>query len=113
VSRAAERSVDAVAQILSNYQAALHLLEEAVPSGEVLTPVRDACAGMPGLVELVDEAMAASTREQIAATHSRLIRRRPALAKAADARDETAGRLEELEAGSHSAGALFQLLIGR
>ena len=118
MSEPADRCVDTVAQILSNYQAALHLLEEPVPSGDVLTAVRDACAAMPGLVELVEEAMAATTREQIAATHSRLIRRRPALITAADTADRgalviAAARLAELERGTHSAGALFRLLRSR
>lgn len=103
---AAERCVDAVAQILSNYLAALHL---AAPRGDALAPVREACHGLPALVELVDEAMAATTAEQITATHSRLLRRRPALAQAT-APETTAARLEELERTSHSAGALFNRL---
>jgi hypothetical protein len=122
------RASDAVGQIFSNYQAALHLLEEAVdaetgarelPTNEIFQPVLDACAGVvPGLDDLVAEAMATSERseartlrecviaerERVATAHSRLIRRRPALSAAASA------RLEELAAGSHSAPALFTVL---
>ena len=70
-------NVNTVGQIFSNYQAALHLLEEAVTSGygetvpralalevlrdaahEVFTPVLDACVGVaPGLEDLVQESM--------------------------------------------------------
>jgi hypothetical protein len=106
VSDPAERCVDTVAQILSNYHAALHL---ASPRGDVLEPVRDACAAVPGLAELVEEAMAATTREAIAATHSRLLRRRPTLIDAGGSA-AAAARLEELERTSHSAGALFNRL---
>jgi hypothetical protein len=109
---------DAFGQILSNYQAALHLLEETSAEVElrrvaieVFTPVRDACAGSPDLEELAAQIVAepacadvAAERQRIAATHSRLIRRRPAV------HEETAARLAELAAGSHSAGALFLLL---
>ena len=114
-------SVDTAGRILSNYQAALHLLEEAGieldravlqrVAADVFTTVRDACAGSPDLEELVAQIVAeparadvAAERQRIAATHSRLIRRRPAIHEA------TAGRLAELAAGSHSAGALFLLL---
>jgi hypothetical protein len=109
----AERCVDTVGRILSNYHAALHLLDAppSAPAGEVLAPVRDACAGLSSLVALVDEAMAGTTREQIAATHSRLLRRRAALVRAA-AGTAAAPRLEELERTSHSAGALFRRLSG-
>ena len=109
---------DAFGQILSNYQAALHLLEETATevelqrvATEVFTTVRDACTGSPGLEQLAAEIVAgpagadvAAERQRIAATHSRLIRRRPAVD------EETAARLAELAAGSHSAGALFALL---
>ena len=82
VSRSAPRArcqdcVNTVGQIFSNYQAALHLLEEAVPPragararyaqrccgpAEVFTPVLDACAGVaPGLEELVARASARSS----------------------------------------------------
>jgi hypothetical protein len=146
--------VSTVGQIFSNYQAALHLLEEAVTSGygeavpralalevlrdaahEAFTPVLDACAGVaPGLDDLVRESIGqvepaenpvVAERERVAATHSRLIRRQPRLATAADDRAAVdpygyrralvaaAGRLDELEAGSHSAGALFQVLFDR
>jgi len=70
-------NVNTVGQIFSNYQAALHLLEEATTSGysdtippalalevlrhaahEVFTPVLNACVGVaPGLEELVEESM--------------------------------------------------------
>jgi hypothetical protein len=148
----AQDSVNAVGQIFSNYQAALHLLEEAVTSGygeavphapaldllhhaaaDVFTPVLDACAGVaPGLEELVAETIGTvadpgkgdavvAERQRVAATHSRLIRRRPALLKAAESRAAidrralvaAAHRLDELATGSHSAGALFQLLFAR
>ena len=64
-------------------------------------------------------------RQRVAATHSRLIRRQLAFMKGAEDRaavDLTgyrrtlvaaAGRLDELETGSHSAGALFQVLFDR
>jgi hypothetical protein len=111
-------SQDAFGQILSNYQAALHLLEETSTevelqgvAVEVFTPVREACARSPGLERLASDIVAepagtdvAAERQRIAATHSRLIRRRPAV------HEETAARLAELAAGSHSAGALFLLL---
>ena len=111
---------DAFGQILSNYQAALHLLEETATevelehaAAEVFTPVHDACGRSPGLEELAAEIVAgpaggdvAAERQRIAATHSRLIRRRPAV----DERD--AARLGELAAGTHSAGALFLRLSG-
>ena len=153
----ARDSVNTVGQIFSNYQAALHLLEEAVTSGygetvpraraleilrdaahEVFTPVRDACVGVtPGLEDLVQESMGKvddvgegqnalrnlviAERQRVAATHSRLIRRQVALMKAAEDRAAVdhsalvaaAGRLDELETGSHSAGALFQVLFDR
>jgi hypothetical protein len=112
---------DAFGQILSNYQAALHLLEETATeveleraAAEVFTTVRDACARSPGLEQLAAEIVAgpagadvAAERQRIAATHSRLIRRRPAV------NEHTAARLAELAAGSHTAGALFALLSTR
>jgi hypothetical protein len=112
---------DAFGQILSNYQAALHLLEETATeveleraAAEVFTTVRDACARSPGLEQLAAEIVAgpagadvAAERQRIAATHSRLIRRRPAV------HEHTAARLAELAAGSHTAGALFALLSTR
>ncbi len=122
------RASDAVGQIFANYQAALHLLEEAIhgdpaarelPTREIFQPVLDACAGVaPGLDDLVTEVMepgerpAARTlreqvvaeRERVAITHSRLIRRRPGLSRVSSA------RLDELAAGSHSAPALFMAL---
>ena len=113
---------DAFGQILSNYQAALHLLEETAPevdrhvlqraATEAFTAVRDACARSPDLEVLAAEIVAeparadvAAERQRIAATHSRLIRRRPALD------DATAARLAALANGSHSAGSLFLLLL--
>jgi len=105
---------DAVGQIFSNYQAALLLLEEAVGDAtvsqatarEIFDPVRDACAGaVPGLADLVAEAIAEPNRVAIA--HSRLIKRQAALKGPAPA------RLEELRTGSHSAGSLFRLLLAR
>jgi hypothetical protein len=122
------RASDAVGQIFSNYQAALHLLEEtvdgetlarALPTSEIFQPVLDACAGVVlGLADLVAEVMATgerreartlrevviAERERVAATHSRLIRRQPAMGGA------TSARLDELAAGSHSAPALFKTL---
>jgi hypothetical protein len=112
---------DAFGQILSNYQAALHLLEETATevelqrvAAEVFTTVRDACTRSPGLEQLAAEIVAgpagadvAAERQRIAATHSRLIRRRPAV------HEETSTRLAELAAGSHSAGALFARLLDR
>lgn len=117
-------SVDTAGQILSNYQAALHLLEDAETELDrdvlqraavgVFTSVRDACDGSPDLEALVAQLVAepagadvAAERQRIAATHSRLIRRRPAV------HDEAAARLAELAVGSHSAGALFLLLLGQ
>jgi hypothetical protein len=148
----AEHSVKAVGQILSNYQAALHLFEEAV-SGEtvpsalavellpeaaraVFAPVLEACAGVtPGLDDLVSESIGSAgdapaarsqmrdlviaERQRMAVTHSRLITRQARLVKAADERGRrdalvaAARRLDELETGSHSAGALFNLLLER
>ena len=166
ISPYAAKTVNTVGQIFSNYQAALHLLEEAVASGygetvpraralailrdaahEVFTPVRDACVGVsPGLEDLVLEStgkvdevrepgqsapahalrnLVIAERQRVAATHSRLIRRQLALMKAAEDRASSdpsgyrralvaaAGRLDELETSSHSAGALFQLLFDR
>jgi hypothetical protein len=64
-------------------------------------------------------------RQRVAATHSRLIRRQLGLIKAAESRAAidlsgyrralvaAAGRLDELETGSHSAGALFHVLFER
>jgi hypothetical protein len=102
---------DAVGQIFSNYQAALLLLEEAggdvtvshETAREIFQPVLDACGGaVPGLDELVAEVVAEPNR--VAATHSRLIRRRPGLEGPASA------QLSELVTGTHSAGALFRFL---
>jgi hypothetical protein len=120
----ADDCVNAVGQILSNYQAALHLFDDAVrgelhASGAhaVFAPVRDACAGVaPGLDELLEESMRAADRNAVAATHSRLIRRQAGIVAAAASADRpalaaAAGRLADLERGSHSAGALFQLLL--
>jgi hypothetical protein len=161
-------NVNTVGQIFSNYQAALHLFEEAVRSGygetvprdlavevlreaarEIFTPVLDACVGVaPGLEDLVTESMGKvdevpdverpeagqsapahalrnlviAERQRVAVTHSRLIKRQVSLMNGAEARWDpdqrrrlvaAAARLDELETGSHSAGALFKLLFER
>ena len=165
-------NVNTVGQIFSNYQAALHLFEEAVTGGygetvprqlalevlqqaahEVFVPVLDACVGVaPGLEDLVAESIGSvddvpeverraaaqsapahalrnlviAERQRVAATHSRLIRRQVGLMKTAEERAgrgdfgdyraalvAAAGRLDELETGSHSAGALFKVLLER
>jgi hypothetical protein len=167
-------NVNTVGQIFSNYQAALHLFEEAVRSGygetvprdlalevlreaahEVFAPVLDACVGVaPGLEDLVAESMGRvdevpeaerpeagqsapahalrnlviAERQRVAITHSRLIKRQVSLMHAAEDRAAlagaglsdyraaliaAAGRLDELETGSHSAGALFKVLFDR
>jgi hypothetical protein len=159
-------SVKTVGQIFSNYQAALHLFEEAVTgfgesvprplalevlqqaAREVFVPVLDACAGVaPGLDDLVTESIGSADavpaveaeaagpsaqalrdlviaeRQRVAATHSRLIRRQAALMKVGEERAgggdyraalvAAARRLDELETGSHSAGALFTVLFER
>jgi hypothetical protein len=84
---------DAFGQILSNYQAALHLLEETATevelqrvAAEVFTTVRDACTRSPGLEQLAAEIVAGPAGADVAA---------------------------ELAAGSHSAGALFARLLDR
>jgi hypothetical protein len=168
-------NVNTVGQIFANYQAALHLFEEAVRSGygervprdlavemlreaarEVFTPVLDACVGVaPGLEDLVAESIGAvdevpeverpeagqsapahalrnlviAERQRVAVTHSRLIKRQVTLMAAAEERAArhggadlgdyrsaliaAAGRLDELETGSRSAGSLFKLLFER
>jgi hypothetical protein len=85
----------------------------------------------PGLEELVAESLDAvrpepgqslrdlviAERSRVAATHSRLIRRQATFVAARptdrNALAPAALRLDELETGSHSAGALFKLLFGR
>jgi hypothetical protein len=108
------RASDAVGQIFSNYQAAALLFEQTTGGAtvsretarEIFEPVLEACGGaVPGLDELVAEAMAAPDR--VAVAHSRLIKRRSALKGPASA------QLSELVTGSHSAGALFKLLLAR
>lgn len=168
-------NVNTVGQIFANYQAALHLFEEAVRSGygetvprdlavevlqdaahDVFAPVLDACVGVaPGLEDLVADSMGKvedvpeverpeaaqsapahalrnlviAERQRVAISHSRLIRRQVGLMQAAEDRAArgsasdlagyraallaAAGRLDELETGSHSAGALFKLLFDR
>ncbi len=152
MSEPAEDSVRAVGQILSNYQAALHLFEEAVAgetvapqrglellreaAREVFAPVLEACAGVaPGLDDLVSEAiggvddapaaerrmrdLVVAERERMAVTHSRLITRQARLVEAAGRSGDhqelvaAAARLETLQTGSHSAGALFNVLFER
>jgi hypothetical protein len=151
----AQDSVKSVGQILSNYQAALHLFEEAVTGDigetvppqlglellrttarEMFAPVLEACAGVaPGLDDLVSEAiggvgdapaaerqmrdLVVAERERVAITHSRLITRQARLMDVAEegghraALVTAAARLEELQTGSHSAGALFNVLLER
>ncbi|HWM09532.1 MAG TPA: hypothetical protein VNO82_09305 [Solirubrobacteraceae bacterium] len=164
-------NVNTVGQIFSNYQAALHLFEEAVVGGygetvprslalevlqlaarEVFEPVLDACVGVaPGLEALAAEGMGKvegareferpeagqsapahtlrnlviAERQRLAVSHSRLIRRQVTMMKAAETRAAVDGgdyraaliaaaaRLDELETGSHSAGALFKALFNR
>jgi hypothetical protein len=168
-------NVNTVGQIFANYQAALHLFEEAVRSGhgetvprdlaievlqeaahDVFAPVLDACVGVaPGLEELVADSMGKvdevrdvetpearqsapahalrnlviAERQRVAISHSRLIKRQVSLMKGAEDRAArgsasdlsdyraallaAAGRLDELETGSHSAGALFKVLFDR
>ena len=159
-------NVNTVGQIFSNYQAALHLFEEAVRSGygetvprelaievlreaahDVFAPVLDACVGVaPGLEDLVVESMGKvdevreverreagqsapahalrnlviAERQRVAITHSRLIKRQVSLMAAGEERASrttliaaAAQRLDDLETGSHSAGALFKLLFAR
>jgi hypothetical protein len=168
-------NVNTVGQIFANYQAALHMFEEAVRSGygetvprdlavevlreaahDVFTPVLDACVGVaPGLEDLVADSMGRvddvpeverpeaaqsapahalrnlviAERQRVALTHSRLIKRQVSLMAAAEERAArhggadlgdyrfaliaAAGRLDELETGSHSAGSLFKLLFER
>jgi hypothetical protein len=168
-------NVNTVGQIFANYQAALHLFEEAVRSGhgetvprelavevlreaayEVFEPVLDACVGVaPGLEDLVADSMGKvqdvpevenrearqsapahalrnlviAERQRVAISHSRLIKRQVGLMKGAEDRAArgsasdladyraallaAAGRLDELETGSHSAGALFKVLFER
>jgi hypothetical protein len=168
-------NVNTVGQIFANYQAALHLFEEAVVGGlgetvprqlaievlqeaarEVFTPVFETCDGVaPGLQELVAESMGKvddvpevekreagqsapahslrnlviAERQRVAIAHSRLIRRQVGLMNAAEDRVAgggagdfldyravlmaAAGRLDELESGSHTAGGLFKVLFER
>ena len=104
----------------------------------VFAPVLEACAGVaPGLDDLVSESIGntgevsipapalavrevvIAERQRMAVTHSRLITRQPRLVEAAGERGDRAAlsaaarRLDELETGSHSAGALFNLLLDR
>jgi hypothetical protein len=168
-------NVNTVGQIFANYQAALHLFEEAVRSGhgetvprdlavevlreaahEVFAPVLDACVGVaPGLEDLVADSMGKvrdvpdvesreagqsapahalrnlviAERQRVAISHSRLIKRQVGLMKLAEDRAArgsasdlsdyravlvaAASRLDTLETGSHSAGALFKVLFER
>ena len=83
----AQDSIDTVGQILSNYQAALHLLEVSGDAGaaprasapevlrqtaaEVFTPVLDACGGVaPGLEALVEESIGAAGPGQGVPAHA-------------------------------------------
>lgn len=155
-------NVNTIGQIFANYQAALHLFEDAVTSGigeavprrlaievlqeaarEVFEPVLDACTGVaPGLEDVVaggigrvDDVPEAEKRQagqsapahalrnlviaerhRVAATHRRMISvQRELMARAGEraALLAAAGRLRELEAGSHSAGRLLKALMDR
>jgi hypothetical protein len=168
-------NVNTIGQIFANYQAALHLFEEAVVGGlgetvprqlalevlqeaarDVFDPVLDACVGVaPGLEDVVGQGIGAvddvresekqqagqsapayalrnlviAERHRVAITHSRLIRGqvdfmrlaadRVAGTPAGEVGDyramlvAAAGRLDELETGSHTAGALFKALSER
>ena len=95
-----QEHVNTVGQIFSNYQAALHLLEEAVTSGygeavpralavevlrhaaaEVFTPVLDACAGVtPGLDDLVAESIEAERPESARALSNPVVDERQRIA---------------------------------
>jgi hypothetical protein len=168
-------NVNTVGQIFANYQAALHLFEEAVVGGlgekvprqlamevlqeaarEVFEPVLDACTGIaPGLQDVVADSIGGvddvpdhekqetgqsapayalrnlviAERHRVAARHTRLIKNQGDFMRAAQERAASgdaanladyhamlvaaAGRLDELETGSHTAGALFKALFSR
>jgi hypothetical protein len=168
-------NVNTVGQIFANYQAALHLFEEAVVGGlgekvprqlamevlqeaarEVFEPVLDACAGVaPGMEDVVADSIGGvddvpehetqdtgqsapayalrnlviAERHRVATRHARLIKNqgdymrvageRAASGGAAGLADyhamlvAAAGRLDELETSSHTAGALFKALMER
>jgi hypothetical protein len=165
-------NVNTVGQIFSNYQAALHLFEDAVRTGygetvpralalevlqdvahDVFAPVLDACVGVaPGFEDLVRDGMGKvddardverpeagqsapahalrnlviAERQRVAVAHTRLIKRQVSLMGAAEERAgrgdladyravlvAAAGRLDELETGSHSAQALFKVIFDR
>jgi hypothetical protein len=168
-------NVNTIGQIFANYQAALHLFEEAVTSGagekvprqlamevlqeaarDVFQPVLDACVGVaPGLEDVVADSIGGvddvpevekqetgqsapayalrnlviAERHRVAGRHTRLIRSQVDYMRAAEERAASggagglsdyramlvaaAGRLDELETGSHTAGALFKALMER
>jgi hypothetical protein len=168
-------NVNTVGQIFANYQAALHLFEEAVVSGlgesvprelamevlqeaarQVFEPVLDACTGVaPGMEDVVADSIGGvddvpehetqdsgqsapayalrnlviAERHRVAGHHTRLIRNQADYLRASEERAASggaagladyhsmlmaaAGRLDELETGSHTAGALFKALMER
>jgi hypothetical protein len=168
-------NVNTIGQIFANYQAALHLFEEAVVGGmgekiprqlamevlqevarDVFVPVLDASTGVaPGLEDVVADSIGSvdevpeeetqetgqsapayalrnlviAERHRVAARHSRLIRAQVDYMRAAEERAAAggaatlsdyramlmtaAGRLDELESGSHTAGAIFKAMMER
>jgi hypothetical protein len=168
-------NVNTVGQIFANYQAALHLFEEAVVGGmgetvprqlatevlqeaarEVFEPVLNACIGVaPGMEDVVADSIGGvddvpehetqdtgqsapayalrnlviAERHRVAARHTRLIKNQGDYMRAAGERATSgdaasladyramlmaaAGRLDELETSSHTAGALFKALMER
>jgi hypothetical protein len=168
-------NVNTIGQIFANYQAAMHLFEEAVVGGagekvprqlamevlqeaahEVFEPVLDACVGVaPGLDDLVRDSigkvddvpedetqetgqsapayalrnLVIAERHRVANRHTRLIKNQVDYMRAAEERAATggaanlsdyramlvaaAGRLDELETSSHTAGAIFKALMER
>jgi hypothetical protein len=168
-------NVNTVGQIFANYQAALHLFEEAVVGGlgekvprqlamevlqeaarEVFEPVLDACTGVaPGMEDVVADSIGSvddvpehekqqtgqsapayalrnlviAERHRVATRHARLIKNQGDYMRAAGERAASgdaasladyhamlvaaAGRLDELETGSHTAGMLFKALMTR
>ena len=168
-------NVNTIGQIFANYQAALHMFEEAVVGGmgetvprqlalevlqeaakQVFDPVLEACVGVaPGLEDVVAEGMGSvdevresekqeagqsapayalrnlviAERQRVATTHGRLIKGQvnwmrlsadrvggsnaDAVADYRAMLAAAAGRLDELETGSLSAGALLKSLLER
>jgi hypothetical protein len=163
-------NVNTVGQIFANYQAALHMFEEAVMGGagekvpralavevlrevarSVFEPVLDACVGVaPGMEDLVADGMGKvedvpeaekiepgmsapayalrnlviAERHRIAGAQGRLIKGQVSLMGLAQDRAmrgdahrgllaAAAGRLDELETGSHSASGILTVLMER